>query len=132
MVATPSRDELAELDKPALIELIVQLVDRIEQLEGQLAPPKPPTSSANSSQPPSRDQKPQHRPAKDKAKHGPKPGHPGSSREWCETPDHLAQQRVSSCQGCGADLAAQPQALERRHQLLELPPISAQVIDVQK
>ena len=132
MAATPSWDELAELDKPALIELIVQLVGRIEQLEGQLSPPQPPTSSANSSQPPSRDQKPQHRPAKDKAKHGPKTGHPGSSREWCEAPDHLAQQRVSACQGCGADLAAQPQALERRHQLLELPPISAQVIEVQQ
>ncbi len=132
MAASPSRDELAELDKPALIELIVQLVDRIEQLEAQLPPPKPPTTSANSSQPPSRDQKPQHRPAKDKAKHGPKTGHLGSARDWCETPDHLAQQRVSSCQGCGADLTAEPQTLERRHQLLELPPVSAQVSEVQQ
>ena len=132
MAAIPSRDELAELDKPALIELIVQLVDRIEQLDAQLPPPKPPTTSANSSQPPSRDQKPQQRPAKDKAKHGPKTGHPGSSRDWCETPDQHAQQRVSSCQGCGADLTAAPQTLERRHQLLELPPISAQVIEVQQ
>ncbi len=132
MIALPSRDELADLDKPALIELIVQLVGRIEQLEAQGPPPKPPTTSANSSQPPSRDHKPQHRSAKDKAKHGPKTGHPGSSREWCETPDHLAQQRVKSCQGCGADLAAEPQTLERRRQLLELPPISAQVIEVQQ
>ena len=132
MIALPSRDELADLDKPALIELIVQLVGRIEQLEAQGPPPKPPTTSANSSQPPSRDHKPQHRSAKDKAKHGPKTGHPGSSREWCETPDHLAQQHVKSCQGCGADLAAEPQTLERRRQLLELPPISAQVIEVQQ
>ena len=67
----PSRDELAELDKPALIDLIVPLVGRIEQLEAQLPPPKPPTTSANSSQPPFRDQQPQQRPATDKAKHGP-------------------------------------------------------------
>jgi transposase len=133
MAPTPSRDELAQLDKPALIELIVQLLDKIEQLEAQLPPPpKPLTTSANSSQPPSRDHKPQHRLPKDKAKHGPKTGHPGSSRQWCETPDQLAQQRVVACQGCGTDLAAQPQALERCHQLLELPPISAQVIEVQQ
>jgi hypothetical protein len=88
MAPTPSRDELAQLDKPALIELIVQLLDKIEQLEAQLPPPpKPLTTSANSSQPPSRDHKPQHRLPKDKAKHGPKTGHPGSSRQWCETPD---------------------------------------------
>jgi transposase len=133
MAAIPSRDELAQLDKPALIELIIQLLDKIEHLEAQLPPPpKPPTTSANSSQPPSRDQKPQHRPAKDKAKHGPKHGHPGSTREWCDAPDQVTQQRVTSCQGCGADLAAQPQSLERRHQLLELPPISAQVLEVQQ
>ena len=133
MAATPSRDELAQLDKPALIELIVQLLDKIEHLEAQLpSPPKPPTTSANSSQPPSRDHKPQRRPAKDKAKHGPKKGHPGSSRAWCDTPDHLAQQRVASCQACGADLTAQPQGLERHHQVLELPPVSAQVIEVQQ
>jgi transposase len=132
MVVTPSRDELAQLDKPALIELIVQLVDRIEQLEAQVLPPKPPTTSANSSQPPSRDHKPQHRPAKDKANHGPKKGHPGHTREWYDTPDQLAQQRVAHCQGCGAALAAHSQVVERRHQLLELPPVSAQVIEVQQ
>ena len=132
MAAILSRDELARLDKPALIEVIVQLLDKIEHLEAQLPPPKPPTTSANSSQPPSRDQKPQHRSAKDKAKHGPKQGHPGSTREWCDTPDQVTPQRVTACQGCGADLAGQPQRLERRHQVLELPPVSAQVIEVQQ
>ena len=44
MAAKPSRDELAQLDKPALVELMVQLLDKIEQLEAQLPPPaKPPT-----------------------------------------------------------------------------------------
>ena len=133
MATILSRDELAHLDKPALIELIVQLLDKIEHLEAQLpSSPKPPTTSANSSQPPSRDHKPQQRPAKDKAKHGPKQGHPGSTREWCDRPEHVTQQRVASCQGCGADLADQPQGLERCHQVLELPPVSAQVIEVQQ
>ena len=56
MVAKPSRDELAQLDNAALVELVVQLLDKIEQLEAQLPPTKPPTTSSNSSQPPSRDQ----------------------------------------------------------------------------
>jgi transposase len=133
MAAKPSRNELAQLDKPALVELIVQLLDKIEQLEAQLPPPvKPPTTSANSSQPPSRDQKSRQRPAKDKAKHGPKAGHPGSTREWSAAPDQVAHQRVAHCQGCGADLTAHSQAVERRHQLLELPAISAHVIEVQQ
>ena len=132
MAAQLARNELAHLDKPALIELIVQLLDKIEQLEAQIAPPrKPPTTSANSSQPPSRDHKPDQRPSKDKAKHGPKQGHPGTTREWVDEPDQVAHQRVAQCQGCGADLTAHPQTVERRHQLLELPPISAQVIEVQ-
>jgi transposase len=133
MAANPSRDELAQLDKPALVELIVQLLDKVEQLEAQLsAPGKPPTTSANSSQPPSHDQKPEQRPAKHKAKHGPKKGHPGSTRAWSDAPDQVAHQRVAHCQGCGADLSAHAQAVERRHQLLELPPMSAQVIEVQQ
>jgi transposase len=132
MAAKPSRDELAQLDKPALVELIVQLLDKIEQLEAQLPPPKPPTTSANSSQPPSRDQKPNQRPAKDKAKHGPKAGHPGRTRAWSDAPDQIAHQRVAHCQACGAELSVHAQAVEQRHQLLELPPISAQVLEVQQ
>ena len=132
MTAKPSRAQLAQLDQSALIDLILQLLDQIEQLEARLPPPKPPTTSANSSLPPSRDQKSQRRAARAKAKHGPKAGHPGSTREWCPAPDQVTVQRVTVCQGCGADLAETCQVVERRHQLLELPPISAQVIEVQQ
>src|SRR5919205_3110575 len=129
MTAKPSRAQLAQLDQSALIDLILQLLDQIEQLEARLPPPKPPTTSANSSLPPSREQKSQRRAARAKAKHGPKAGHPGSTREWCPAPDQVTVQRVTVCQGCGADLAETCQVVERRHQLLELPPISAQVIE---
>src|SRR6266545_3300361 len=129
MTAKPSRSELEQLDKPALIDLLLQLLERIEQLEQRV--PTPPTTSNNSSQPPARDQKPAQRPLRGKAKHGPKFGHPGAIHPWVETPDLLVPQRVAHCAACGADLTSQPQSLEQRHQLVELPPILTQVIEVQ-
>ncbi len=78
MTPTPSRTELEQLDKPALIDLILQLSDRIAQLEDRRS--TPPTTSNNSSQPPSRDQKPAQRTSRGKAKHGSKFGHPGATR----------------------------------------------------
>ena len=129
MTTTPSRNELEQLDKPALIDLILQLSDRIAQLEDRNS--TPPTTSNNSSQPPSRDQKPAQRTPRGKAKQGPKFGHPGATRQWVETPDLLVPQRVARCLACGADLTSQPQAVEQRHQLVELPAILTQVIEVQ-
>ncbi len=129
MTPTLSRTELEQLDKPALIDLILQLSDRIAQLEDRNA--TPPTTSNNSSQPPSRDQKPAQRTPRGKAKHGPKFGHSGTTRPWVETPDLLVPQRVAHCAACGADLAFQPQSVEQRHQLVELSPILTQVIEVQ-
>ena len=129
MTAKPSRSELEQLDKPALIDLLLQLLERIEQLEQRV--PTPPTTSNNSSQPPSRDQKPTQRPPRGKAKHGPQFGHPGATRPWVAVPDQVAPQRVAQCAACGADLTCQPQPVEQRHQLLELPPVLAQLIEVQ-
>jgi transposase len=129
MTTKPSRNELEQLDKPALIELILQLSERIAQLEERNS--SPPTTSNNSSQPPSRDQKPAHRTSHGKAIHGPKFGHRGATRPWVATPARLVPQRLAHCAACGADLTSQPQAVEQCHQLLELPPILAQVVEVQ-
>ena len=129
MTTTPSRNELEALDKPALIDLILQLSDRIAQLEDRNS--TPPTTSNNSSQPPSRDQKPAQPTPRGKAKHGPKFGHPAATRLWVETPDLLVPQRVAHCTACGADLTSHPQAVEQRHQLVELPAVLTQVIEVQ-
>src|SRR5215211_8283969 len=100
MTTKPSRNELEQLDKPALIDLILQLSERIAQLEDRSS--TPPTTSNNSSQPPSRDQKPAHRTPRGKAKQGPKFGHPGAARPWVETPDLLVPQRLVHCAACGA------------------------------
>lgn len=130
MTTKPSRTELDQLDKSALIDLILQLLAKIEQLEDRA--PTPPTTSTNSSQPPSRDQKPTQRTPRGKVKQGPQFGHPGTTRSWLDTPDQIVPQRVAQCAGCGCDLATQPQVVEQRHQLVELPPTLAQVIEVHR
>lgn len=129
MTTKPSRNELEQLDKPALIDLILQLCERIAQLEERSS--TPPTTSSNSSQPPSRDQKPTQGTPRGKAKHGPQFGHVGATRPWVALPDQIVGQRLAHCAACGADLASHPQSVEQRHQIVELPPILAQVIEVQ-
>jgi transposase len=128
MTTNLSRTELEQLDKPALIDLILQLADRIAQLEERTR--TPPTTSSNSSQPPSQDTKPVQRIPRGRAKHGPKHGHAGTTRAWVETPDAIVLQPVAACGACGSNLTTQPQTVARRHQLIELPPVLAQVIEV--
>lgn len=123
-----NRSELEQLDKPALLDLILQLAARIEQLEGSSRPP--PTTSQNSSQPPSQDQKPSQRTPRGKAKHGPPHGHTGHTHPWVESPDHHVMCPVPPCGGCGAALSHLPATVLRRHQVMELPPTVVHVIEV--
>ena len=75
MTSLPTVDELNQLSQAELIALVVQLIDRVHQLEAEVeALKKPPTNSRNSSQPPSRDWKSNHPPGSAK-KRGAQPGH---------------------------------------------------------
>lgn len=128
MATKHTRSELEQLDKQALIELILQLAEQVRKLEERGRTPPP--SSNNSSLPPSQDQKPTQPTPRGKRKLGPKIGHPGITRQWVERPDRVVAQRVSSCSNCGSNLSSQPQAVARRHQIVELPVVLAQVIEV--
>jgi transposase len=117
--------------------VILLLMERVSQLEAEVAAlkQKPPTSSRNSSQPPSRDWKgeastgPRPRPKK---KQGAQPGHPKAERPLVENPDQVIEARVSTCAGCGADLqAVTPERVVRR-QITELPILKPVVIETQQ
>jgi hypothetical protein len=70
----PATDKLKELSRDELIALIGQLVAEIELLRAKLDKFKnPPTTSRNSSQPPSRDWKSDQRADKRGKKRGAKP-----------------------------------------------------------
>src|SRR6476620_6128009 len=94
------RDELAALDKDALIELILRLYERVTELEAKGG--RPPKTPGNSSIPPSAGYK-ANRAERRRKKRGPLKGHQGLSRRRA-APDVLVRCRPTACQGCGAVL----------------------------
>ena len=93
---------------------------------------KPPTSSSNSSQPPSRDQK-RNKPAdRPKRKHGPPTGHVKYERHFVAEPDQIVPLRVTDCPVCHTDLKTAPAVLVDVTQITEIPEPTAQVIEVRQ
>src|SRR5947207_11221946 len=82
------RDALLALDKPALVELVLELqranailTARVAELEARLAKlESPPKTPANSSVPPSQARQPNRAERRRQPKRGPKRGHAGASR----------------------------------------------------
>lgn len=98
------REELRaaiERDPEAIVDLVLSLMARVEELERQIG-----RSSRNSSLPPSRDS-PQARKERPKKKgsgrrQGGQPGHPGQHRSMVANPDRVETYWPSECGGCGA------------------------------
>src|SRR5687767_5738235 len=107
------RDELAALDKNALIELILRLYERVTELEARSD--RPAKGPGNSSVPPSAGYKP-NRAERRRKKRGPKRGHHGISRQRVP-PDLIVRCRPTVCRGCGANLAEVGQRRVRRSQV---------------
>jgi transposase len=128
----PAKEQLHELSKAELIELLGQLLDRVAHLEAEVERLKrPPTNSQNSSQPPSRDQKANLVPPRRKKRRGARPGHAKMERPLVEQPDRLLIARVERCV-CGVDLGqVEPLSVTRR-QVTELPVVRPLVIETQQ
>jgi transposase len=136
-MALPTPDKLRDLSRDELIAVILLLMERVSQLEAEVAAlkQKPPTSSRNSSQPPSRDWKgdaPTGQRQQQKKKQGAQPGHPKAERPLVENPDQVIEARVSTCAGCGADLQALTPERVVRRQITELPILKPVVIETQQ
>jgi transposase len=97
------REELRaaiERDPDAVVDLVLSLMARVEELERQIG-----RSSRNSSLPPSRDS-PDARQTRPKKKgsgrsQGGQPGHPGQHRPMVADPDRVETYWPSQCAGCG-------------------------------
>jgi transposase len=128
-----SREELLQINlkQAELIEALQQEIEvlrlKIEKLQK-----KPPPNSKNSSQPPSRDQKPGRLVNRPKRKHGPAQGHEKHERKFVERPDHVVELKATSCSCCQADLSEQAAELVDVNQITELPPDKAEVIEVRQ
>ncbi len=138
----PTPEQLQDLSRDELIAAILvlmeqvrQLTETVEQLGAENERLKhPPTSSQNSSQPPSRDWKantPIGRRSRRK-KRGAQPGHAKAMRALVEQPDQVIEAGVTTCAGCGADLQAVTPERVLRRQVTELPLLKPVVIETRQ
>jgi transposase len=133
MTSLPTADELNQLSQADLLALVLQLLERVRQLEAEIeALKKPPTNSRNSSQPPSRDWKGNRPESASSKKRGAQPGHVKAERPLVEHPTTVVHVPVTVCDQCGADLQHLPPARTLRRQIVELPEIQAVILETQQ
>jgi transposase len=121
-----SREQLGEM----ILERRTQLESsqaEIAELKARLGKPK--KTSRNSSLPSSQTIK--GRRENRRKRRGGKPGHEGKSRAN-QTPDHILECRAEVCPGCGRDISQQSQTVVSVHQMIDIPPVEPQVIEVRR
>lgn len=139
--------KLEDLTREELIDLVLAQAEQMAKFQTLLAQlqadnealrvkleklQKPPTSSSNSSQPPSRDQKRNKSTDRPKRKHGPPAGHVKYERCFVAEPDQIVPLQVTACPVCQTDLKSAPAVLVEVTQITEIPEPKAQVIEVRQ
>jgi transposase len=133
MTSMPTPENVRDLSREELIELVLQQAETIRQLHAELETlKKPPTTSRNSSQPPSRDWKRNRPVGKRSKKRGAKPGHAKAERPLVEGPDTVIEAPVTTCAKCGTDLRGVTPQRTLRRQITELPEIKPVVIETRQ
>ena len=115
------REQQLEAENTALKSQLAQLLERVAQLEAQLA-----LNSRNSSKPPSSDAfvRPPKKRSLRKAsgkKPGAQPGHEGHTLSWNDQPDQIVDHLPEQCCECQANLAEVAVTSWQSHQVLDLP-----------
>src|SRR6266566_5768236 len=103
-----------------------RLSARVEDLQRQAR-----RDSSTSSRPPSSDS-PYKKKSKDRSQRergkrrpGKQPGQPGTTMSLVDDPDERLEYPPAACRGCGAGLAGEPVAAQRRHQVTDIEPAPA-------
>ena len=140
-------NELETLNKENLIKIILNQAEQLARLQADFQQmkvdyealklkfekhQKPPTSSKNSSQPPSKDQKGNLPKGRHRHKHGPPAGHEIHERQFVEQADHIVNIRKEKCGHCQADLSSETGQLIQVNQITEIPEAKAQVIEIRQ
>ena len=121
-----TRDELLQLDKATLVEIILQLQAQVQTLNQRVAEleARLNQNSRNSSKPPSSDglAKPKSLRHKGTRKSGGQPGHKGHTLKQVEEPDHVVTIQTVVCACCSAaEIALAPVQAYLRRQVFDLP-----------
>ena len=136
-----TREDLDLLSKEELIGLFLEQARQLAQLKADLeamkqkldqVQKKPATTSKNSSQPPSKDQKGDQPKDRRKHRHGPPQGHEKHERKLVVQPDYVVNLRARKCENCHAQLEDTPGRLVKVNQITELPEAKAEVIEVRQ
>ena len=130
MKELPNLKQLTEEAKDALI---VELWEKVQKLEKQLEK-KPKKTSRNSSLPPAQGFKAEIK-SKEKGDNKQRVssvGREGGGRPLSETPDQIIKATVTSCAGCGKEIAESMQILMERYDKIDIPPIKPIVTRVER
>ena len=127
MIPETSKPRIEEKTREELIAIIYELMAEIECLKGRR------TNSRNSSQPPSRDFKPEgKKKRKQHKKVGAKTGHEKAGRLLVDNPNKIIEIWAESCPQCQANLWDQVPEHTIRRQVTELPEIKPVVIETRQ
>jgi len=119
--------------REALIALIYEMTKEIRELKAEIVRLKqPPTTSQNSSQPPSRDFKSEKKKRPRSKKKGAKVGHEKQERQLVENPNKVIEVYVDKCQNCHLNLLDQVPVQVVRRQVTEIPEIKPVVIETRQ
>jgi len=132
MIPETVKTPIEKLTREELIALLYELTNRVRELEEKLHLKNTPTTSKNSSQPPSRDFKSEKKKRKRNKKKGAKLGHEKLERALVEKPDKVFYALVDNCQTCHVNLLDQVPTQIIRRQITELPEIKPVVIETQQ
>jgi transposase len=113
-----AREQLDTLSRDDLIALVLQLQQRLAQLEARLK-----QNSNNSDKPPSQESpfQPRAKRPLTKRNSGGQPGHDGKGLSKVEAPDQIVDHAPTTCQHCGYDLAQEPAQPAGTWQVFDLP-----------
>ena len=139
-----TREQLRQLDKERLVDLLLVALARIDELEQQVAEQNEriqqladqlAKNSRNSGKPPSSDglKKPKTRSLRQqtgKSKGGQK-GHKGQTLKMVSDPHYQEVQSLTSCPHCTHDLSQVPAIDYERRQLFDLPPVAIEATEYQ-
>jgi transposase len=133
MIPETANLKIEELSREELIALVYEMTKKIRALEMEIVRSnQPPTTSRNSSQPPSRDFKTEKKKRTRSRKKGAKPGHEKQERQLVENPNKVIEVYVDNCKSCHLNLLDQVPVQIIRRQVTELPEINPVVIETRQ